>query len=97
MAYIVENDVLVHGILKELESFDNITVRNDAKIEKIALEKDGLTYSKVQLANGDDFSAQLLVCNLTSFSLSIYLFCLYLNEAFYFTSIRINIYIKSVY
>lgn len=84
VAYIVENDVLVHAILKELEPFDNITVRNDAKIEKILLERDGATYSKVQLANGDDFSAELLVCNQTSNDLSINLVS---YEAIYFNSI----------
>lgn len=53
--------MLVHSILKELEPFDNITIRNDAKIDSVQLEKDGLLYSKVQLASGEDFSAELLV------------------------------------
>lgn len=61
VAYIVENDVLVHAILKELEPFTNITVRNDAKIEKVLLERDGFTFSRVQLSTGEDFSAELLV------------------------------------
>lgn len=53
--------MLVHSILKELEPFQNITIRNDARIDQILLERDGLTFSKVQLANGEDFSAELLV------------------------------------
>lgn len=53
--------MLVHSILKELEPYDNITIRNDAKIDKVQLEKDGLTYSKVQLTSGEDYSAELLV------------------------------------
>lgn len=61
VAYIVENDVLVHSILKELEPFDNITIRNDAKIDGVQLVKDGSTYSKVKLSSGEDFSTELLV------------------------------------
>lgn len=53
--------MLVHSILKELEPIDNITIRNDARIDKISLEQDGLVYSKVQLTTGEDFSAELLV------------------------------------
>lgn len=53
--------MLVHSILKELKPFDNITIRNDAKIDSVQLEKDGLTYNKVKLASGEDFSAELLV------------------------------------
>lgn len=64
VAYIVENDVLVHSILKELEPFENITVKNDAKIDKVQLERDGVTYGKVQLTSGEDFSAELLVKHL---------------------------------
>lgn len=61
VAYIIENDVLVHSILKELIPFNNITIRNDARIEKVSLERDGLTYGKVQLSTGEDFSTELLV------------------------------------
>ncbi|XP_031617711.1 ubiquinone biosynthesis monooxygenase COQ6, mitochondrial [Contarinia nasturtii] len=61
VAYVVENDVLVHSILKELQPYNNITIRNDAKIDKVILEQDGSTYGKVQLASGEDFSAELLV------------------------------------
>lgn len=53
--------MLVHAILKELQSNNNITIRNDARIEKVILEQDGLSYGKVQLASGEDFSAELLV------------------------------------
>lgn len=61
VSYIVENDVLLHSVLKELEPFSNITIRNEANIERISLEKDGLPCNKVQLNTGEDFSAELLV------------------------------------
>lgn len=61
VSYIVENDVLLHSVLKELEPFSNITIRNEAKIERISLEKDGLPCNKVELKTGEDFSAELLV------------------------------------
>lgn len=64
VAYIVENDVLLHAILKELEPFTNITIRNGAKIEKVLLERDGLPFGKVQLATGENFTAELLVKNI---------------------------------
>lgn len=84
VAYIVENDVMVHSILKELEPFENITLRNDAKIERISLERDGSTYSNVQLANGEHFSAELLVCDFV-FYLSIIF--IYLFFVFFFLKI----------
>lgn len=61
VAYIVENDVLMHAILKELEPCTNITIQNDARIEQVLLERDGLPFGKVQLATGDSFTAELLV------------------------------------
>lgn len=70
VAYIVENDVLMHSILNELEPFTNITIQNDAKIEQVLLERDGLPFGKVQLATGESFTAELLVI----IYLCIYLF-----------------------
>lgn len=64
VAYIVENDVLLHSILKELEPFTNVTIRNDTKIEQVLLECDGLPYGQVQLATGEIFSAELLVTSI---------------------------------
>lgn len=61
VAYIVENDVLLHAILKELDPFTNITIQNDVKIEQVQLEQDGLPFGRVQLATGESFTAELLV------------------------------------
>lgn len=61
VAYIVENDVLLYAILKELENAPNVTIRNDAKIENVLLERDGVPNGSVQLKTGETFTADLLV------------------------------------
>lgn len=81
VAYIVENDVLLHSILKELEPFTNITIQNNAKIERVALEQDGLPFGKVQLATGETFSAELLVIIFIIY-LFIFLFRFYIKIRF---------------
>lgn len=72
VAYIVENDVLLHSILKELEPLTNITIKNDAKIEQVLLEKDGLPFGKVRLATGESFTAELLVIYLFIYSIILF-------------------------
>lgn len=71
VTYIVENDVLVHAILKELEPFSNISIRNGTKIDQVLLERDGLTFGKVQLNTGEEFSAELLVSKIIKLYFSI--------------------------
>lgn len=61
VAYIVENDVILHAILKELEHATNITIKNEAKIENVLLERDGVLNGAVQLKSGETFTADLLV------------------------------------
>lgn len=61
VAYIVENDVILHAILKELEHATNITIKNEAKIESVLLERDGAANGSVQLKTGETFTADLLV------------------------------------
>lgn len=63
MAYIIENDVMLHAILKELECAENVTIRNAAKIENVLLERDGVPNGTVQLNTGETFTADLLVNN----------------------------------
>lgn len=82
VAYIVENDVLLHSILEELEPFTNITIQNDAKIERVALEQDGLPFGKVQLATEETFSAELLVIIHLFINLFIFLFRFYIKIRF---------------
>lgn len=63
VAYIVENDVLLHAILEEIKINSNITIQNNAKIDKVQLQRDGFTNGTVYLKNGEIFSAELLVSN----------------------------------
>lgn len=63
VAYIVENDVMLHAILKELESATNVTIKNAAKIDRVLLERDGAPHGTVQLQSGETFTADLLVNN----------------------------------
>lgn len=79
VAYIVENDVLLHAILNEIEHNENVTIRNDTKIDKVLLERDGYTSSQVFLKSGENFSAELLVretqcsqqCSINKFIFSV--------------------------
>lgn len=62
MAYIVENDVILHAVLKELDRCgDAVQLQNDTKISEIHLAHlDGET-STVQLKSGECYSCDLLV------------------------------------
>lgn len=61
VAYIIENDVLLYAIEKEIEQNANVTIRNCSKIEKVRLACDGHSNNKVYLQSGEVFSAELLV------------------------------------
>lgn len=61
MAFIVENDVLVHAILKEFEASSNVTIQNNSRIESVLLPKDGSQYGSVTLSTGENYSCDLMV------------------------------------
>ena len=61
VAYIVENDVLLHAILQEIARNPNITIQNDSKIDKVRLRRDGFANNMVYLKNGQTYSSDLLV------------------------------------
>lgn len=61
VSYIVENDVILHALLNEIDQNTNVSIRNDARIEKVLLERDGLLSNAVELKTGESFSAELLV------------------------------------
>ncbi|KAH9636603.1 hypothetical protein HF086_003421 [Spodoptera exigua] len=63
VAYIVENDVLLHAVNKELlSSKSNVNIVYDAKIAGYQLpNEDDAIKSYVQMANGDTYTCQLLV------------------------------------
>lgn len=61
VAYIVENDVLLYAIEKEIEKNSNVVVQNNSKIDKVRLQRDGEKQNVVHLKNGDIFTSELLV------------------------------------
>lgn len=61
VAYMVENDVLTHCILKQLEKCPNVTLRNSCKIEAIQLATEENNVGSVKLEGEEHFSCNLLV------------------------------------
>lgn len=65
VAYIVENDLMLHAINKELLSTDNENTHivYNAKIDSYQLPKEKYPSPKsiVKMANGDTYTCQLLV------------------------------------
>lgn len=61
VAYIVENDLLIAAVSKQLSAVDNVTVINEAKVKSynLPLEKNGIV--KVNLEDGSTFQCKLLV------------------------------------
>lgn len=61
VAYIVENNLLLSAVGKELNGVKNVTVINEAKVKSynLPLEKNGLV--KVNLEDGSNFQCKLLV------------------------------------
>lgn len=67
VAYIVENDVLLHAITTELDASEqnNVNIVYDAKIAAYDLAKadDSAPKTTVNMSNGDIYTCQLLVSN----------------------------------
>lgn len=61
VAYIVENDVLLYAIVKEIEKNPNVIIQNNAKIDQVRLQRDGRPRNMVYLKSGESYSAELLV------------------------------------
>lgn len=61
VAYIVENEVLLYAIEKEIAKNANVTIQNCSSIEKVRLACDGHSNNKVYLKTGEVLSAELLV------------------------------------
>lgn len=61
LAFIIENDVLLFAILKEIEKNSNIVIQSGAKIDKIQLESETGKTNEIHLTTGEQFSAELLV------------------------------------
>ncbi|XP_055615462.1 ubiquinone biosynthesis monooxygenase COQ6, mitochondrial [Toxorhynchites rutilus septentrionalis] len=61
IAWIVENDVLLASVYRQLEQVKNVEIRYSSKIEGCKLIRDGVDMSTVQLSNGDRLKCELLV------------------------------------
>lgn len=61
LAYIVENDVLLYAVNKQLSQKENVTVIYDSKVADIKLPKTSMDHAIVQLQSGKQYRAKLLV------------------------------------
>lgn len=61
VAYIVENEVLLHAIENEIMKNSNVDIRNDSRIEKVHLQCNGSECNEVHLKSGETFTSELLV------------------------------------
>lgn len=67
LAYIVENDVLLAAVGKELCNTKNVTVVNEAKIKSYRMPQETDEVVKVDMENGTTYTCRLLVSNLEVF------------------------------
>lgn len=61
IAYVVENDLLLHAVNKQLEEKENVNVIYASKVENIKLPKTQGDDAEVQLENGNKYKTKLLV------------------------------------
>lgn len=61
VACIVENDLILEGLHKQLEALENVTVQNSSSLIDCDLKKDGLAKNNVKLKTGEEMSCDLLV------------------------------------
>lgn len=61
VAYIVENDILINAVEKQLKNFSNVTVMNGMGVEQYKLPRDSSEGVELLMTNGDSISCNLLV------------------------------------
>ncbi|KAL7021970.1 hypothetical protein ACKWTF_012091 [Chironomus riparius] len=61
VACIVENDLMLEGMYRQLNDLLNVRIMNEAKIDYCLLPKDGAEKSEVTLKSGEKFTCDLLV------------------------------------
>lgn len=61
ISWIVENDVLLSSVYRQLDSVQNVEIRYGSRMEECALIRDGAEKSTVRLSNGDRLQCELLV------------------------------------
>uniref|UniRef100_A0A182FJL6 FAD-binding domain-containing protein n=1 Tax=Anopheles albimanus TaxID=7167 RepID=A0A182FJL6_ANOAL len=60
ISWIVENDVLLASVYRQLETVPNVEIRYSAKLADCTLVRDGAERSTVQLTNGELLTCELL-------------------------------------
>lgn len=68
VACIVENDLMIEGLHKQLEKLENVSVMNSSSLTECDLKKDGLERNLVKLKSGEELSCDLLVRIFLSFN-----------------------------
>ncbi|XP_065072879.1 ubiquinone biosynthesis monooxygenase COQ6, mitochondrial [Ochlerotatus camptorhynchus] len=61
ISWIVENDVLLSSVYRQLEGVKNVEIRYSSRMEECSLIRDGAEKSTVRLSNGDRVQCELLV------------------------------------
>ncbi|XP_076666293.1 ubiquinone biosynthesis protein COQ6, mitochondrial [Andrena cerasifolii] len=61
IAYVVENDLLLHAVNKQLEEKENVNVIYASEVENIKLPKTQGDNAEVQLQNGNKYKTKLLI------------------------------------
>ncbi|XP_021694709.1 ubiquinone biosynthesis monooxygenase COQ6, mitochondrial [Aedes aegypti] len=61
ISWIVENDVLLASVYRQLEGVKNVDIRYGARMEGCGLIRDGAEMSTVRLSNGEQLQCELLV------------------------------------
>lgn len=61
VACIVENDLMLEALYKQLGNLLNVQVKNESRLESCHLPKDGAKKSEVTLKSGEQFTCDLLV------------------------------------
>ncbi|XP_018310789.1 ubiquinone biosynthesis monooxygenase COQ6, mitochondrial [Mycetomoellerius zeteki] len=61
LAYIVENDLLIHAINKQLAEKENVTLIYNSKVANVELLQTGVEFVTIQLQSGEQYRTRLLV------------------------------------
>lgn len=61
VACVVENDLMLESMYRQLNHLPNVQVRNDSRLQSCRLPKDGAPKSEVSLKSGEVFTCDLLV------------------------------------
>lgn len=71
VAHIVENDLIVEAVQKQLKELPNVEYRNATRLDSCQLKKDGAISSQVLLKSGEKYTCELLVSESKFLSLKL--------------------------